>query len=133
MNFKRREIIHQDVDKELTIDNQNLNEELMDQPLYFKKWTTLLSEVRRKAKVLRFNLEEKEAELYVKLSNDGTGRKVKELESAVTLDPDVKTLKRELVEAEEIVDKFEGIVKAFYQRHEMLKDLCANRRRELVD
>lgn len=128
-----KEVIHESVDQELLIDDQRLNEELMDQPLMFRKWTRLLSEVSKKAKVIRLTLEEKEAECYAKYSADGTGKRVKEVESAVIQDTDVKRLKRELVDAETMVEEFTGIVKAFHQRYEMLKDLCANRRKELVD
>ena len=131
--FKKREMIATDVDQELVIDTNHLNEELMDQPLYFKKWTGLLAEVNKKCKIINLTLEEKEAELHIKYANDGTAKKVKEIESAVTSDPEIQKLKRELIDVEELVSRFEGIVKAFYQRHEMLKDLSANKRKELVD
>ena len=130
---KKKDLIHNDVDMELRIDDRHLNEELMDQPLFFRKWTRLLSEVSKKAKTIKLVLEETEAALHSKLSNDGKGRKVKEIESMVALDADVKRIKRDLIEAEGLVQEFEGIVKAFYQRHEMLKDLAANKRKELID
>jgi hypothetical protein len=128
----KKEIIHEDVDMELRIDDRHLNEELMDQPLFFRKWTKLLSEVAKKARTIKLVLEETEAMLHTKLSSDGKGRKVKEMESIVALDSDVKRIKRDLIEAEGMVQEFEGIVRAFYQRHEMLKDLAANKRKELL-
>jgi len=131
--FKRRDIIHEDVDQELNIDPNHLNEELIDQPLFYKKWANFKAEIARKVKTTKLMLEETKSELYVKFSNDGTGKKVKEVEAAVTSDDNVKRLERELIEAEETLDKFEGIVRAFYMRHESLKDLCANARKQLID
>lgn len=130
---KRRELIKEGIDQELSIDDLNLNRELMDQALYFRKYTKELSKVQRKAKAIKAELERTEARLYVKLSNDGKGRKVKEIESMVLLDESVSDLRDQLLEAEELQTEYEGIVKAFYQRHEMLKDLCANARRDMVD
>lgn len=130
---KRRELLKEGIDQELSIDDMNLNRELMDQALYFRKYTKELSKVQRKAKSIKAELERTEARLYVRLSNDGKGRKVKEIESMVMLDESVSELREQLLEAEELQTEYEGIVKAFYQRHEMLKDLCANARRDMVD
>jgi len=130
---KKQTLVKDGVDQELTIDDHNLNAELMDQPLYFRKYSKLLSDVQRKASVTKLMLEEAEARLHVQYAKNGQGLKVKEIESLVSLDETVMKLKRELVEADGMVKEFEGIVKAFYQRHEMLKDLCANKRKELVD
>lgn len=130
---KKRELVTDDAGRELSIDDAMLNQELMDQPLSFKKWTNLLAGVSKKAKIIKLTLDEKKAETVTKYSSDGTGKKVKEIEASVAMDPEVRKLERELIDAEEMVDQYTGIVKAFYQRHEMLKDLCANKRREFVD
>jgi hypothetical protein len=131
--FKRKDIVHADVDQELYIDLNHLNEELMDQPLLFRKWTGLKAEIERKVKSIKLMLDETKSHLYLQFSNDGTGKKVKEVDAAVTLNDDVKRLERELIDAEETLTKFEGICRAFHQRGEALKDLCANRRREVID
>lgn len=130
---KRRELLKEGIDQELSIDDMNLNRELMDQALYFRKYTKELSKVQRKAKSIKITFEQAEARLYVKLSNDGKGRKVKEIESMVLLDESLSEIREQLHDAEQLVTEYEGIVKAFYQRHEMLKDLCANARRDMVD
>lgn len=129
----KKEIIKDGVDNELLIDDHNLNAELMNQPLYFRKYSKLLSEVQKKASITKLTLEEAESKMYADLSKNGQGLKVRELEAMVALDENIKKLKRELLDADALVQEFEGIVKAFYQRHEMLKDLCANKRKELVD
>lgn len=131
--FKKREIIQDDPGRELSIDENNLNNELQDQALLFRKWTKLSAQVAKKAKAIKNHLEREKARLVVKFSSDGTGKKVREVEASISLDPEVIKLEDELVDAEELVDEYTGIVKAFYQRHEMLKDLCANKRREFID
>ncbi len=131
--YKNREMITDDVEKHISIDDSRINEELQDHALHFRKYTKILSNLQKKAKAIKLKLEEVEATVYVRLSNDGQGRKVKEIDSMIVLDPEVAKLKRDLLDAEEMVSEYEGIVKALYQRHEMLKDLCANRRKDLLD
>lgn len=130
---KKRELVTDDPGRELSIDEDNLNQELMDQPLLFRKWTRMLSQVSKKAKAIKNKLEYQKALAVSKYASDGTGKKVREIEAAITLDAEVARLENELLDAEELVEEYTGIVKAFYQRHEMLKDLCANKRREFID
>lgn len=130
---KKRELIVTPIDQELHIDDRALNQELIDQPLRFKKYTQELSKLQRRSKSVKNQLEQARSRAIVKYSADGTGKKVKEVEAAVILDADVMRLEAELIEAEGLVDDYKGIVQSFYQRHEMLKDLCANKRKELLD
>lgn len=129
----KQELIHEEIDKDLFIDDQNLNGELLDQALLFKKYIYIKSEVSKKAKITRLVLDEKKAELITKFSNDGTGKKVKEIEAAVTLDADVQRLERELIDSEELLNRYEGIVRAVMQRHEALRELSTNRRKDVID
>lgn len=129
---KRRELVKEGVDQELSIDSHYLNEELMDQPLYFRKYTKELSKIKRKKAAVEQQLEFKESQLTVAFSSDGKGRKVAEVQAAICQDPEVQKLKTELADTEELEIEFEGIVKAFAQRTEMLKDLSANIRKELT-
>jgi hypothetical protein len=138
--FKRQEtpkpqqnIIHEREERELVIDDQNLNKELMDQPLLMKKYTKILAELNKKASLVKYKLEEREAELQLQFSSDGTGKRVADIEASITLDEQVKKLKRELLDAVEQAEQFTGIVKSIAQRHDALKDLCANARKELKD
>lgn len=118
---------------DLIIDDSNLNKELMDQSLLMRKYTRLASEANKIAKIKKLMREEKESELQLKFSMDGTGKRVKEVEASISLDSEVKKLKRDEIDAEELAEKFNGMVKSVHQRHEMLKDLCANKRKDLVD
>lgn len=129
---KKPELITTNLEHELMIDSEHLNDEIRDQPLLFRKWTNLLSQVQHKASMIKLHLEEREAELVTTFSGNGKGMKVKEIEAAVTLDPTIKQFRRELIEADTLVQEYEGIVRAWHQRHEMLKDLAANFRKELL-
>ena len=129
---KRRELIKEGVDQELSIDSHYLNEELMDQPLYFRKYTKELSKIKRKKSAIEQQLEYRESSLTIQFSSDGKGRKVAEVQAMISLDADVQRLKGELADTEELEVEFEGIVKAFSHRMEMLKDLSANIRKELT-
>lgn len=129
--MSKKEIIFEDVDKELFIDNEALNEELMDQPLLLRKWIRIKAQVNKKVRIVQQKLKETEASVHLKCSNEG-GR-VKDVESKVELDPEVTKLRYELIEAEALAEEYEGIARAFFQRHEALKEICANIRKELAE
>lgn len=126
-------VIYEDADKELFIDEDELDEESANQPLTFRKWTKLKAEVNAKTKIIKQKLKQAEAEAYLFYKNDGQGNKVKDLESLVETDEEIIKLRNELIEAEKLSEEYEGIVRAFHQRHEALKDLSANKRKELSD
>lgn len=128
---KRKDLIVEDADKELYIDQENLNEELMDQPLALRKWIKLKAQVNKRVRVITQKLKETEAKIHLQFSERG-GR-VKDVESNVELHPDVIKLRNELIDAEELSEEYEGIARAFFQRHEALKEVCANIRKELAE
>ncbi len=120
------------IDQELRINDLHVNEELIGQPLLMRKYTRELSRLKKKVKAITNQLEMKESAIKIMLSNDGKGRKVAEIESMVISDVDVQKLRIERYDAEEMQDEYEGIVKSIAQRYEMLKELCANLRKEMV-
>lgn len=129
-----KDVIVDDVAQELTIEEEYLNEELRDQPLRLRKWTRMEARVARKVKAIGNKLELAEAEAYQRARSSSKSKlTVKDLEIAVNLDPTVVELKEELEEAEEELQELKGVVKAFVQRHEALKEMCANIRKELID
>ena len=133
--FKKQDenVILEGISSELYINTDRLNEELLDQPIKFKKWVELESEALKHLKNLENSLEIAEAEAYVKAKASGQKMTVKDLESAVALDEAVKLIKEQIIEAEAVCLDMKGAVRAFHQRHEALKDLCANKRKELID
>ncbi len=131
--MKSQELILEEVDQELFIEEESINEELRDQPLKFRKWSKLEAQCEKKVKSIRMSLENAEAEAYQAAKNEGEKKSVKDLEYEVRLDSEVQHLKKELDEAEHELADVKMIVKAFYQRHEMLKDLSANLRKDMMD
>ncbi len=126
-----KDIIHEDADMELCIDDEELNAELMDQPLLFRKWVKIKGNVQRKVSAIKQKLKETEAKAYLRLAPEGG--KVKEIEARVELDSEVIEMRNELIDAEEMLIEYEGIARAFYQRHEALKEICANVRKEMTE
>lgn len=120
------------IDQELMINDLRLNEELMGQPLLMRKYTKLLSNISRKVKAIKNQLELKESSIKILLSNDGKGRKVAEIEAMVMADADVQRFRVELYDAEEQEQEYEGIVKAIAHRIEVLKELSVNSRKEMM-
>lgn len=128
----REPLVKTDIQQELTISDLHLNEELMGQPLLMRKYTKEFAKLKRQVKAIKNQLELKESSIRTLLWNDGKARKVAEVDAMVLSDVEVQKLRVELYDAEELQDEFEGIVKSIHQRHEMLKDLCANARKELT-
>ena len=115
------------VDSELMIDINNLNGELMDQALLMRKWTKAKAMASRRAKAIRGQVAFTKGTLHKQLASKGL--RVGDIEAAIDTDPGVAKLNNELIEAEYELEALEGIVRAFYQKHESLKDLSANTRK----
>ncbi len=134
---KSKELILGDVDEELYIEDEHINEELMDQPLKFRKWAKIEVKCERQVKTLRLALENAESNAYrnarLDFADRGEKPTIKDLEVSIKLDSEVQRIKTELLEAESQLADVKLIVKAFYQRHEVLKDIAANLRKELLD
>lgn len=130
MSRKDQEILRDNIDRELWIDEEDLNRELMDQPLKMRKYTRIKSKLGHKVGAIKQKLKEVEAAAHQRYS--GAGR-VKDVESKVDQDPEVAQVRSELNDAEAEYSIYEGVVRAFLQRHEALKEICANIRKEMRD
>lgn len=124
-------LITTSIDKELWIDQEDLNNELGDSPLRLRKYTKLKADVHRKLKAIARKLEMARAEAHESYSKEG-GR-VKDVEHKVETDPAVMKIKEEHDEAEVLFEEYTGIVRAFFARHESIKEICANIRKEMGD
>lgn len=131
MNKNHNDLIYEKVDQELMIDIKNINGELMDQALLMRKWTKAKSMASKRAKAVRNKLEYTKAQIY----RDGVrkGWRVGDIQAEVTVNPTVQELTNELTEAEFELEQLEGIVRAFHQKHDALKDLSANVRKGMED
>lgn len=130
---KSKSLITEPIDVELSIDEDQLNEELMNQPLLYRKWSTFEAGAATQVKKIELKLEHAKAQAYIEAKESGIKMTVKDLEAAVTLDEDVIKLNEQLIEAQEVLADMKTAVRAFLQRHDALKDLSANRRKELID
>lgn len=123
-------IITDPAELELFIDVDNLNGELQDQPLLMHKWAREKTRANRMVKAIKAKLYQVERKVYDKLAFKGL--KVKDMELNAKTDPEVVQVQRELDDAEERFEYITEVVYAFRQRHESLKDLAANARKEML-
>lgn len=137
MRFKpkreQQSLVTDPVDLELSINEDNLNKELIDQPLKFRKWSRFEVEAAKALRLAELKLEHAKAKAYMNVKKQGGKMTVKDLEAAVALDAEVVSAQNNVLEAEEIHSDMKTAVKAFLQRHDALKDLAANRRKEIID
>jgi hypothetical protein len=119
--------LYDSVDSELLIDLKNLHGELIDQPLLMRKWTKAKAIANKRTKQLRARLAHAKGNLHKQLA--ARGLRVGDIEAAINTDPNIINIQEELNEAEYEFEALEGIVRAFYQKHESLKDLSANIRK----
>lgn len=115
------------IDSELMIDIGNLNGELMDQALLIRKWTKAKAKASKLAKAIRGKLAYTKGSLHKQLA--AKGLRVGDIEATINTDPGVMKLNEELIEAEYEFDALDGIVRAFFQKHESLKELSYNTRK----
>lgn len=131
MSYKKRDLIVDEIDQELDIDPEDLNEELAHQPLLMRKYTRLASEVISKLRAVEDNLKYVEGKAYLKYKKEGGT--IKEVEARVDTDDEVKQARQEVQETQALHKEYEGIVRSIMQRHDALKEICANIRKEMVD
>lgn len=130
---RQRETVGDDVSLDLAIDEQNLNKEIMDQPLLYKKYSELDAQAQKALRSAELYLSQVEAAAHLRYSRSADKLKVKDVDSMVKTDEEVINAKQKVSELQEQADRIRGALKACYQRHDALKDLAANRRKELVD
>lgn len=125
------EIENESIKNDAIIDDSRLNEELLKQPLLFIKWVEISVKANQAAKAAKANLKAVEGETRLKYAQKGV--RVADVDAKVDTDKDVKEARNALYEAEATAEKLNSFVRAIYQRGEALKDLCANKRKELID
>lgn len=130
---QKSEIVKDRVEMDLSIYPENLNQQLMDQALVYKKYSDLDAEARKAHRDAESYLKVVESTAHIRYSRENPKMKVKDLESLVTLDAQVQQVRAKVSELEEQADKIRGALKAAYQRHDMLKELSYNKRKEFVD
>ena len=130
---KSKDLLTERVDLELSIDENNINAELMDQPLLYRKYSRLEAEAAAAMRAIETKLERAKAKAHLHFSKGSQKLKVRDVEALVMGDEDVIRLEQELIDAQELHSNMKGILVAFRQRHEALKDLSANIRKEIVD
>lgn len=130
----QKEILVDKIDQELFIDEQNLNSELMDQPLLFRKYARLEAEAAKAVRAIELKLDRIKSRVHLKIKVDVQNKvTVKDAEALVNVDEEVIKAQDELVNAMEVHDNMKGVLLAFRQRHDALKDLAANKRKEYAD
>lgn len=132
-NRDQSDLLTEKIDTELFIDENNLNSELMDQPLLYRKYGKLKSRAHKNAKAIDIKLETMMAAARLEFKKSHTKATVAELDALVILDPRIQQLRQELLDAEEAHEDLENILYALRQRHENIKELCANVRKEMAD
>lgn len=131
--LKGVDLFEDPVDNDLYIDANRLNEELMDQSLRYSKWVRLKAEASYKVKAIKNQLKVTEATVRCDLRQNAKGLRVADVDAEIDKDENIVNLRTQLIEAEKYFELYEGFVRGFSQRADMLKDLCANRRKELID
>lgn len=120
----------------LQIDENNINKELMDQPLLFREYGKMEVEAGDAVRILEVQLERVKAQVHLEfMKQTATGKKmtVKDIESQVLTDERVTKVQDELLDAQQVHDDMRNLMLALRQRHEVLKDVSANLRKELED
>lgn len=132
---KRYEVELQDKDilsmMERPIDETSLNDESSYQHVVCAKWANLYSKSIRKASAAKNKFKQVEAEVRLELRDKKLRRDI--MDAMVESNPKVLEAAAEYEEAEALKEEYKNIVKAAFQRGEMIKEMNANRRRELVD
>jgi len=131
MRTNKQTLVKNDIDMDLAINTDYINDELMDQPLLYRKWAEMSSQANKNVKIVNSRLDRIKAKYHLLFSKEGL--KVKEVESKVLLAEEVQQIEEELFKAEQLAEDLKGVVQAFRQRHESLRELSTNIRKEIED
>lgn len=119
------------IKSDVIIDDNNLNEELLKQPLLYIKWVELAAKANKAARNAKVIL--KQVEGHAKFKYKQKGSTVDQVNAQVDTDAEVIAARQELNELEVTAETFNNYVRSVYQRLDTLKELCANKRKELID
>lgn len=125
-------ILDQD-DIRLRIDENNINKELMDQPLLFREYGKMEIEAGDAVRTLEVELVRVKARVHLDIMKNAPKLKVKDIENMVEVHEKVVKVQNELLEAQKMHDDMRNLIMSLRQRHEVLKDISANLRKELED
>lgn len=120
-------------DNDLFINENELNNELLDQSLRYMKYAKLKAKANKNVKVIKRKLDEIAGSVRSIVREENPSLRVADVDGKVNQNEEVKQVKIELEEAEYIAELLQDATYAFRQRSEMLKDLSANRRKEVID
>jgi len=126
--YREDELILDDVSKDLLIDRDALNKELLDSSLLLKKYGEFKTRTYKKYKVVEQQLKNIEEDLFLRAE----GKNLKEKECRVGQNQSVRELRMHLIDADAEAKQFANYYAQFLTRHEAIKELCANVRKELV-
>lgn len=132
MKTNEKQILDQD-DVRLQIDENNINKELMDQPLLFREYGKMEIEAGDAVRTLEVQLSRVKATVHLSIMKNAEKFKVKDIENMVEVHKDVVKVQNELLKALKMHEDMRNLIMALRQRHEVLKDISANLRKELGD
>jgi len=124
-----------DYEKDLRIDEDNLDEELKKQPALYAYYGKLLAIQKSKVEQEKNELKEYEARLYLfirdRLQTDSKKRPTQaEIEATMLKDRQLKERKERLIQLQTVLDLLWAIKDGLAQKQHVLLTLAANRRAE---
>jgi hypothetical protein len=121
--------------KDLELDKENLEEELIKQVSLYSYWSFRLGEKLVEELEIKEKLDREIKKKFLEIKQDFYTRSIKitekEVESLIDKEDEIKTLKDKLLEIRKETIKIEKIVKILDHRKDILITLSANRRSEL--
>lgn len=117
--------------KDLEINTNKINEELKKQAKLFYAYCKEKIDLKTKIKYEKLDLQLLES---FKLKTIDTSKlRAKEIEALLNQDDEIIKKKESIIDLESDLEDFENIIKSLVQKHECLKEISMNQRREIID
>jgi hypothetical protein len=133
LTLNNKEIIR-DWRTDCKINYEHLEDDLEDMPSIYAFWTAILSEARKKLRIIEFQIDIQKAKILkgVKIP-EGIKLTVADKENIVTLDVEYNQLIIKQIELESTVSKLFGIVDSLKMKSDNLRSLAGFKRAELTN
>lgn len=117
--------------EDLQIDVKNINNELKRQAQLFYQYLKKKTDMKTEIKYQKMDLSLLEAD-YLKTKNTAK-LKVKEIEALLMENDEILNKRERIIELEDMLEDFENVVKAMAQKHDCIKEISMNLRREIIE
>jgi hypothetical protein len=127
-------VINKDWTEDLSLNYENLDEDMEQIPSVLAFWSAVLAEARKKKNVMEMKMDIRRSKVLAAIKNlaaEGVKMTVQDKENMVNVDEDFNKLRVEYIDIDTTVSKLFGIVESLKVKADNLRSFSSMKRAEL--